>query len=243
MTKLTDDNIFPITQSEYSQAAAPTQDIEKLLPKTLAKLRSGAPLKILAWGDSVTDGSYLPESERWQHQFVARLRERFPNAKIELLTEAWGGRTIPAYLGEPAGSEHNYRERVLAVRPDLVISEFVNDAYMSPAQVEETYSGVLKDFNGIGAEWIIQTPHYVIPSWMGLDREKNVDDDPRPYVAGLKAFAAKHNVALSDASRLWGQLYKTGIPYSTLMVNMINHPDARGMKLFADALMETFPQK
>jgi hypothetical protein len=25
------------------------------------------------------------------------------------------------------------------------------------------------------------------------------------------------------------------------MVNSINHPDARGMKIFADALMELFP--
>ncbi|MGI8757081.1 MAG: GDSL-type esterase/lipase family protein [Acidimicrobiales bacterium] len=243
MTKLTGDNLFPISQGEYSQAVTPSQNIEKLLPKTLAKLRRGAPLKILAWGDSVTDGGYLPESERWQHQFVARLQQRFPQAKIELLTQGWGGRTTQAFLDEPPGSEHNYRERVLAVRPDLVISEFVNDAYLSPEQVETLYSGVLKDFNEIGAEWMIQTPHYVAPSWMALTREKNIDDDPRPYVTGVKAFAAKHNVALSDASRHWGQLYQQGIPYTTLLGNMVNHPDARGIKLFADALMELFPQR
>lgn len=243
ISKLTNDNLYPITQSEYSQAAAPPQDIEKLLPKTLAKLRSGAPLKIMAWGDSVTDGGYLPESERWQHQFVARLQQRFPGAKIELLTQGWGGRATQSFLDEPPGSEHNYRERVLAARPDLIISEFVNDAYLTPEQVETLYGGVLKDFNEIGAEWIIQTPHYVTPSWMDLTREKNIDDDPRPYVAGLKTFTAKHNVALSDASRLWGQLYQQGIPYTTLLGNQINHPDGRGMKLFADALMAVFPQK
>ena len=32
-----------------------------------------------------------------------------------------------------------------------------------------------------------------------------------------------------------------GIPYNTLMLNSINHPDERGMKLFADSLMELFP--
>jgi hypothetical protein len=32
-----------------------------------------------------------------------------------------------------------------------------------------------------------------------------------------------------------------GIPYSALEMNAINHPNPRGMKLFADALMELFP--
>ena len=48
-------------------------------------------------------------------------------------------------------------------------------------------------------------------------------------------------MALADASRRYGRLWRQGIPYSTLLLNSINHPDARGMKLFADALMELFP--
>ena len=76
---------------------------------------------------------------------------------------------------------------------------------------------------------------------MGLTRERDVDDDPRPYVAGLRAFTAAHPVALGDAARHWGRLWRQGLPYSTLLVNSINHPDARGMKIFADALLELFP--
>lgn len=36
----------------------------------------------------------------------------------------------------------------------------------------------------IGAEWIILSPHYVRPDWMGLTKEREIDDDPRPYVKG-----------------------------------------------------------
>ena len=68
-----------------------------------------------------------------------------------------------------------------------------------------------------------------------------VDDDPRPYVAGLREFEVRNQTALADASRRHGGPGRRGIPYSTLMLNSINHPDARGMKLFADALMELFP--
>jgi lysophospholipase L1-like esterase len=244
IAKLAPENLFPVSEATYAEPAKTNStSAEKLIPKAMEKLRNGEPLRILAWGDSVTVGTYVPDParERWQEQFVARLGERFPKAKIELITEAWGGRNTGSYLAEPPGSEHNYREKVLGAKPDLVVSEFVNDAGLNPRQVEERYAKLLADFRGIGAEWIILTPHYVRPDWMNLNRERDVDDDPRPYVAGLRAFASKHDVALADAAKRYGRLWRQGIPYSTLMLNSINHPDARGMKIFADALMELFP--
>jgi lysophospholipase L1-like esterase len=244
VTKLGPEHLFPVLETIYPEPPKPNPtSAEKFIPRALKKLREGEPLRILAWGDSVTVGTYVPNParDRWQEQFVARLRDRFPKAKIELATEAWGGRNTASYLGEPPGSEHNYREKVLGAKPDLIVSEFVNDAGLNPPQVEERYGKLLEDFRGIGAEWIILTPHYVRPDWMGLSRERDVDDDPRPYVAGLRAFAGRHDVALADASRRYGRLWRQGIPYSTIMLNSINHPDARGMKIFADALMELFP--
>jgi lysophospholipase L1-like esterase len=244
VAKLGPEHLFPISENAYPETAKPSPTVaEKLVPNAMKKLRNGEPLRILAWGDSVTVGTYVPNpaTERWQEQFVAQLRARFPQAKIELMTEAWGGRNTGSYLAEPPGSEHNYKEKVLAKKPDLIISEFVNDAGLKPAQVEERYSKLLADFQGIGAEWIILTPHYVRPDWMGLNRERDVDDDPRPYVAGLREFSARHHIALADAAKRYGRLWRQGIPYSTIMLNSINHPDARGMKIFADALMELFP--
>ena len=240
--KLEPQHLFPILETVYPEPPKSSPSpAERLLPKIVEKLRDGRPLRILAWGDSVTACGYLPDSDRWQAQFVARLRQRFPKAKIELLSEAWGGRNTDSYLAEPPGSVHNYREKVLAVRPDLIVSEFVNDAGLGPEQVEQRYSKLLADFTAIGAQWIILTPHYVRPDWMGLARQRDIDADPRPYVAGLRQFAARHPVALADASLRWGRLWRQGIPYNTLNVNAINHPDARGMKLFADSLMALFP--
>jgi lysophospholipase L1-like esterase len=242
--KLTTENLFPILEVAFPEPPkSKPSPAERLLPKTMKKLTSGERLRLLAWGDSVTVGTYLPDWEhnRWQEQFVARLRQRFPKADIELMTEAWGGRNTSGYLNEPPGSPHNYREKVLGVKPDLIVSEFVNDAGLNPQQVEERYGRLRADFDAIGAEWIILTPHYVRPDWMGLNRERDIDQDPRPYVTGLREFAAQRGVALADASRRYGRLWRQGIPYNTLMLNSINHPDARGMKIFADALMELFP--
>lgn len=244
LTKLSADHLFPILEDRYPEPAKPSPTpVEKFAPKSLKKLQSGEPIRILAWGDSVTVGTYVPDYEknRWQNQFVTRLQARFPKAKIELITEAWGGRNTGSYLAEPPGSEHNYQEKVLATKPDLIVSEFVNDAGLNPAQVEQRYSKLLADFQAMGSEWIILTPHYTRPDWMGLNRERDIDNDPRPYVKGLREFTAKHNLALADASLRYGRLWRQGIPHSTIMLNSINHPDARGMKLFADALMELFP--
>jgi len=239
-------NIFPITSSAYVPPERTGPSVaETLLPETLRKLREGEHLKILAWGDSVTVGTFVPdwETNRWQEQFVARLRARFPRAEIELVTAAWGGRATQSFMDEPPGSPYNYQEQVLGAKPDLVVSEFVNDAYLDQAGVDSLYGKVLADFQAIGAEWIIQTPHYVRPDWMGLASERDCDDDPRPYVAAIRNFAASHDVALADASLRWGHLWREGIPYTTLLLNSINHPDERGMALFADALMELFPEE
>jgi lysophospholipase L1-like esterase len=244
LNRLGPEHLFPVLETAYPEPPNPKPaPAEQLLPRTIKKLRSGERLRILAWGDSVTVGTYLPDwgRNRWQEQFVARLKARYPRANLELQTEAWGGRNTASYLAEPPGSPHNYQEKVLATKPDLIVSEFVNDAGLTPPQVNERYGKLRADFQAIRAEWIILTPHYVRPEWMNLTRERDVDDDPRPYVAGLREFAARTQTALADASRRYGRLWRQGIPYSTLMLNSINHPDARGMKLFADALMALFP--
>lgn len=243
--QLTEDQLFPLLETAYPEPPMPVPSVaEERLPATMRKLRDGLPLRILAWGDSVTEAVYLPaQADRWQVQFVDRLRARFPHANIELISLGWGGRTTACFLNEPPGSAYNYAEQVLGSTPDLIISEFVNDAGLSPEQVEERYGKLLADFRQIGAEWIILTPHYVRPDWMGLSRERDIDDDPRPYVAGLRRFAAAHHVALADAALRWGRLWRQGIPYTTLMLNAINHPDARGLKLFADSLLALFPEE
>jgi hypothetical protein len=78
---------------------------------------------------------------------------------------------------------------------------------------------------------------------MGLKSERDCDEDPRAYVKALRQFAAEKPVGLGDAALRYGRLWRQGIPYNTLMLNAINHPDAQGMKLFADALMRLFPEQ
>ncbi|MHB8969558.1 MAG: sulfatase-like hydrolase/transferase [Pirellulaceae bacterium] len=238
LTKLTPDHLFPILETSFPEppARSPTE-AERLLPKTVAKLRSGEPLKILAWGDSVTEG-YLGE-DQWQAQFVRRLKTRFPKANVTLVTVGWGAHNSLNFLEAPAGHARNYSETVLAARPDLIVSEFVNDCALDVPTVERLYAQFLSDFRRLGMEWIILTPHY--STFMGVSRERDLDEDPRACVKTMRDFATANGVALADAAARYGRLWRQGIPYSTLMVNTANHPDARGMAIFADSLLALFP--
>ena len=237
-TKLTEDMLFPVTETTFPDNLLP---IGFLPEKTLRKLRAGKPVRILAWGDSVTSCTYVLDEDRWQHQFCRRLRERFPKAKIEMLSEGWGGRNTSSFFAVPPGEPHNFEENVLAPKPDLVISEFVNDCFLPAEVFHANYEKILKAFTKIGAEWIIMTPHYTRPDSMGLTALKNCDDDPRQYVTRVREFAAKNRIPLADASRYWGRLYRQGIPCDILFSNGINHPLKYGLSLYADALMQLFP--
>ncbi len=236
MDALSEENLFPVTPGLKPALPESSDAAEKLLPNTLHKLRSGERLTLVAWGDSVT------EMRVWQHQFVARLKERFPKADVNLVTAAWGGRGSRDYLEAPSGGAKDFVRDVLDAKPDVVVMEWVNDAYLDEAGVQTHYGGILSRLRGAGAEVIILTPHLVRPDWMAMDTLK-YDEDPRPYVKGLRRFAAENGVALADASRLWCQLWRRGIPYLSTLENSINHPDKRGHALFADALMGLFPEK
>ena len=236
---LTNENLFPIEALPELQTE-PTA--EQLLPKTLAKLRAGEEVKIVAWGDSVTNGGGVggDQSLWYQYRFQARLQERFPKAKVTMLTAAWGGGNSRGYMDAPPGGAHDFKRDVLDPKPDLVTIEFVNDAYLNEEQTQTHYAEIMGHLSGIPAEVILITPHFVRPDWLGVKTLK-LDEDPRPYVKGLRRFGAENHVAVADASALWCRLCRQGIPYVTLEANSINHPDVRGMDLFVQALMGVFP--
>ena len=230
---------FPILAAA-DDAPRTAPGAETATPQTLAKLRAGEPVTILAWGDSVTEAAYLPEHERWQGQFVRRLRRAFPTSAITLVTNGWGGRCLRNFLDEPAGSQHNFEEKVAGLKPDLVVSELCNDAGRPADEISSGYEFVLAAFRARGIEWVALTPHYFRRDWMGLAAQRDCDDDPRPYTDFLRRFAREKGIGLADAALRWGHLWREGIPYETLLRNNINHPDASAMAFFADALMDFF---
>lgn len=236
-------DLFPVRSTEPATLAVNrSKSVASLLPQIIRKLRTGKELRILAWGDSVTDGQYLqnPETQRWQDQFVARLKQSYPRARITLWTEAWPGHGTADYADVPAGHPRHFERAVLGLRPDLVISEFVNDAYLTSTDTVSQYERILARFRRARIDWIVMTPHFTHPQFMGFPGDTLADRDPRAYVDGLKLFANRNGVELADASALWAGLIQHGMPYASLLSNGINHPGGEGQALYVDALMALF---
>jgi lysophospholipase L1-like esterase len=238
------DQIYLITETA---AQAVTGATAGRIPKTLAKLRAGGPVKIVCWGDSVTAGGNASKPElRYSDVFAAGLRERFPQAKIAMENISAGGSHSRQWLfpekfpyrGKPWQETGVTWQRIADAKPDLVTLEFVNDAGMTPAVVEEVYSDILQRVQGLGAELILITPHFTMWRMMGFKGMREAER--RPYVLALREFANKRHIALADAAARWEHLWKEGLPYLTLLHNTINHPDDRGHRLFAEELWNCF---
>jgi lysophospholipase L1-like esterase len=228
-------------------AQAVTASTPGRIPKTLALLKAGQPVTIVCWGDSVTaGGNASTPDKRYVEVFAAGLRERFPQAQLTVTNISAGGSRSANWLFPEKFPYRTLRgaaspcqfQRILDAKPDLVTIEFVNDAGLTPAQVEETYSDILKRLRPLGAEVVLITPHYTMLKMMGF--ANMTEQDRRPYVLALRQFANKHNVGLADASARWEHLWKEGLPYVTLLNNTINHPDDRGHRLFAEELWKCF---
>jgi lysophospholipase L1-like esterase len=255
-TEITPDKIYPLLETP---AQATTASTPGRIPKTLAKLKAGEPVTIVCLGDSVTAGGNASKPElRYVDVFAAGLRERFPQAKIDVQNISAGGSNSRQWLYPEKfpykglhGADNPARfDRVVATKPDLVTIEFVNDAGgnaatghvpgagLGSAGVEEAYGEILKRLEPLGTEVILITPHFTMWRMMGFKSMRETEQ--RPYVLALRDFATKHHLGLADTSARWEHLAKEGLPYLTLLDNTINHPDDRGHRLFAEELWKCF---
>jgi len=202
---------------------------------------------IVCWGDSVTAGgnASVPD-KRYVDVFEAGLHERFPHAQLTVQNISVGGSGSRHWVhpdkhpfrGKSGAASPCQFQRVLDAQPNLVTVEFVNDAHLTPAEVEAEYGDILQRLQSVGAEMILITPHFTMFKMMGFQHMRETEQ--RPYVLALRKFADDHHVALADASARWEHLWKEGLPYLTLLNNTINHPDDRGHRLFAEELWKCF---
>lgn len=220
MTAVTDADIFPI-----GPAPAFAKPDLAGTANTRKRLAAGATVRVLTLGDSVTFGYEASRPElQYPEVFAQALCARYPEARVELLRAAIPGATSDIGLKVLDRS-------VLKHQPHLVTIEYVNDMSFSPAKIRANYTELISRIRAIGAEVVIITPHFVWPEWMGKFDAA---------AAALRKLAAAKRVGLADTSARWAALQQVGIPYQTLLVNGINHPDDRGHRMFVDALMELF---
>ena len=225
---------------KVTAAEATTASTCGKIPRTLAKINAGQPVKIVCWGDSVTAGGDATPGNAYPAVFARLLKERFPQGNIEVKVVAVSGSSSTNWLWPKeypaAGCDWDL---VAKEKPDLVTLEFVNDVGLtSKAALFNHYGEILKRVRGIHAELIIVTPHFT--KFAEDAGELANGQEGRPYVKFVKEFATAHQLGLADASARWEHLADEGIPYLTLLPNSVNHPNDFGHHLFAEELLKNF---
>lgn len=223
-TEITERNIYPLPRKKRSWGDNVTIAGREYLTNTRKSLAQNQPVTIVCWGDSVTAGGSASSRDKTYVELLrSRLNQMYPRGNIAIVNAGIGGSNTDS-------RREGFDQEVLALRPDLITVEFVNDAGMSPEKIKANYAEFIKRARkkNRNVEFIILTPHYVMPEWMG-----NFDKS----IPAMRKAASENRVALGDTTHIWDNLRGMGIPYEILEANGINHPNDLGHEFFAETLM------
>ncbi|MFZ2655279.1 MAG: cellulase family glycosylhydrolase [Victivallales bacterium] len=228
-------DVLPL-MADASKAPTSTTGPEKI-PATVKKMTDGKAVKIICWGDSVTEGGDVGPGERYGDQLAARLKAKYPAATVQVM--AVGGSQSLQWLPDPSPAQPHHRrdetrfQRILDAKPDLVVVEFVNDQWLSKAAALLHYrTKIIAPLRAIGTEVLLLTPQR---NW---ERKGSFrDPDTREYVAALREIGRNdEGVGVADMAGRWEHLWCEGIPFPVYLANGFNHPDVRGHLLFTEEI-------
>lgn len=206
---------------------------EKRLARTISKLKARQPVKIVALGDSITEGynasgftkvNVAPYQPAFPGLVANTLQKRF-GSHVTLVNLGLGGTRADWGIGEVA--------KVTAQNPDLVILAFgMNHNEAAPA-FGETMAKLLAAVQaGVPSADVV-----LVSSMAGNPRVFPVDrfTSYRDVLSKLQS----PDVALADVTTPWLELVKRK-PFADLSGNHVNHPNDFAHRLYAEVICQLF---
>ena len=223
---------FAFIDYAYSGSAPwPVQGPQsQYLRLTQAKLDGGKPLKIVAFGDSITAGgdASKPELIFWQ-RWADYLQQRYPHARVTAVNGATGGDSTVQGL-------QRLQAKVLDEKPDLVLIGFgMNDHNVNGVPIPQ-FEQNLKDIiarirSETAAEVILFSAFPPNPRWkFGSHRMPE-------YAAATERVAREVACAYADVFNNWESLAARKKP-EDLLGNNINHPNDFGHWIYFRVFQE-----
>jgi lysophospholipase L1-like esterase len=127
------------------------------LPRVAAKLASGQPVVIVAFGSSSTQGygSSAPEFT-YPNRLAAQLRRQYPGADITVLNHGVGGEDAPEMM-------KRLQTSVIDAKPDLVIWQVGTNAVLrnlDPVETEKLVEDGVARIQAANADVVLVDPQY-----------------------------------------------------------------------------------
>jgi lysophospholipase L1-like esterase len=222
---------------------------ESRLPKTIAKLKNGQSLKIVAYGDSITVGAngsgfdnIPPKMPNYPTLVQQKLHKVYPSATISLVNTAVGGKSSNwgCYVEKDEDNNidiNNARDRVAAYSPDLVLISFgMGDAHsvnkFSPDTVKSNIASIIATvrLTRPDCEFIIVTAmnaNPLVPGFVGSGQDK--------YPEVLKTLE-ETGVVVADVNTAHGVLLQKK-SFISIGGNSVNHPNDFVYRLYAQVIL------
>ena len=220
--------------------------IEKLQMSKKELMEKG-PIRIVAFGDSITHGSVNIGEMDFESVYHNRLRKKINELgsyyPVNVINAGIGGDTAPQALDR-------MESQVLRYCPDLVIVCFgLNDVSRDKNMYLDALKTIFDRSKKNGADVIFMTPNmlntYVAEDthpdhietakrMAGYQTTGRMDD----YIYSARNMAQNMNVTVCDCYTKWKKLSETQ-DTTLLLANRINHPTREMHELFAQSLFDT----
>lgn len=194
--------------------------------KAISKMTSGEPLKITAFGDSLTYGWMV--SKGYLDYLAEFIHSSYKESRVEILN-----RGVP---GDTALDGFSRLKRdVSRDRADLVLVQFgLNDAYtgFSPDEFEVNLERIINELkSSYDPEIALLTSVYIkMPDYRRVLQ----------YYDRILMLADKYSLPSAQVHRYWEAKVAGGADFYKLVQGDGVHPTEEGYRLFAEAVMKLF---
>ncbi len=197
------------------------------LTKTISMLEAGEPVRLIALGDSLTQGWMARKG--FLDFLSGMLKKKYPSCRVSIIN-----RGIPGDTAE--GGLLRLRNDVLDHDPDLVFIQFgLNDAFsgVNPGRFESMVQQIVEQIrNETDAEILIITSVPVV-----YERMDEIADD---FYGRLEAVAEREGLAIVRVHRYWMEKIEQGLEFTSLVQGDQVHPNVEGYRIMAEAIMGAF---
>ena len=203
------------------------------LTRVLAKLRAKQPIKLVALGDSITQGF---NASGFKESLAEPYQPTYPQLVANTLQKRFGSKVTLVNFGA-AGAEAGWGvemvPQVTAEKPDLVFLAFgMNDGGSYDTKMTRMRDDVIAQ--NPDADIVMVSPMTMNPLFAGAEGFV--------WKAKFLGELVKENMALADVTAPWIEILKSK-NFSDISGNNVNHPNDFGHRLYAHVILELLPVK
>jgi lysophospholipase L1-like esterase len=214
-------------------AQSPPGYFEDLIAAMRVDWPKNETIRIAAHGHSVPAGYFKTPEVRtfdaYPHLFHAGLKQRFPNAVINVVVTARGGE-------DSASGAARFERDVLSLRPRLVTLDYgLNDRGMGLDRARAAWSSMIRKAVDAGSKVMLLTP-------TGDSRVADFLSDAElltRHAAQIRELALEFRLPLADSHGIYQDHVRQGGAIADLLSH-VNHPNRRGHELVALEMLRYF---